>query len=630
MAKNRLPDFKAKFSRHAHDISAGYTSSMTTGQIIPQYFDVLGPGDSIYFEPSMFLRLRDVVTAFLGEIEVNLDAFFVPMQMMYTPFGQVFAQTNDFLSSMFEDIGSTDKFPVIDGIRVKNHFTDLNEERFGEQTIKSTFRLFDALDANPLQMFASNNLGANDGYPDIAPWLFCAYQAIYQHHFRNDDIERLDINAYQLDKFYNSRVDNYNVFYLRQVQRKDDYFTSVRVSPISSAVNMIQDGSPETGSSIYPVDGGTFESQLFRINDYLGFNNSHGGYNIPNYLQQGASSGYGIGYNPQDYYPSVQSGNPNFESSSDAFGATTIGQDSDFYPTANNIRALFAVDKFMRIYGRANKTYDDQMLAHFGVKIPHDVKHDITHLGHWRTKLMVDPVYSSSTSDGGSVLGQVGGQGSASLNVPKKKFTAPVHGVFMIVAYARTKPKYVGTTSRLNMLTDRLCFPIPEFDKLGAQPLYAYEVYPFSAQFFNTGGSDDRFVWDYTRIGWTNRYMEFKKKYNRVSVAYATPKDVRESSVMSNVWSPWVLSRNPFQNSKPYWQDREEPIDNVSGFVPAWTLFELPNALNNVMAVPYTGSLPANWFNAPWLLFASDPILSEFYCKCKKVSWMSETGEPDL
>ena len=30
------------------------------------------------------------------------------------------------------------------------------------------------------------------------------------------------------------------------------------------------------------------------------------------------------------------------------------------------------------ITGRTKKNYDAQVLAHFGVNVPHDVKHDIT------------------------------------------------------------------------------------------------------------------------------------------------------------------------------------------------------------------------------------------------------------
>ena len=39
---------------------------------------------------------------------------------------------------------------------------------------------------------------------------------------------------------------------------------------------------------------------------------------------------------------------------------------------------MFAVEKLLRITGRARKDYDSQVLAHLGFKVPHDVKHELT------------------------------------------------------------------------------------------------------------------------------------------------------------------------------------------------------------------------------------------------------------
>ena len=38
------------------------------------------------------------------------------------------------------------------------------------------------------------------------------------------------------------------------------------------------------------------------------------------------------------------------------------------------IRQLFANEKLAMITGRTKKNYDSQVLAHYGVSVPHDVK----------------------------------------------------------------------------------------------------------------------------------------------------------------------------------------------------------------------------------------------------------------
>lgn len=163
--QNSLDTPKAHLSRHSHNVSASYTASCSTGHIIPQWFDIAQPGDSYYINTYMWARLQDMVTAFLGEVDIHVDYFFVPMTMLYTPFGQVFAQTNDFVSSVFDRRnGQTpviqsnqDRFPIfsIEKLieqRSPTAFLDGHSDCWGRETA----RLLDALDMNPLGVCSQN------------------------------------------------------------------------------------------------------------------------------------------------------------------------------------------------------------------------------------------------------------------------------------------------------------------------------------------------------------------------------------------------------------------------------------------------------------------------------------------
>ena len=620
MSKNRL-DFQAQLSRHSHDVSAGYSSSLTTGPIVPQYYHVLQPGDTLYFDVHMFTRMQDVVTAFLGEVDVHLDAFFVPLQMLYTPFGQIYSQTDDFISSKFDLTGVSAErlqdFPVIplDGtIASRSMSAELTAYVPSECWGKACFRLLDALGCNPLGVCsaasrqASSYEGAaiDDSYchnPNISPWLFAAYQAIYQKFFRNDEVERLKVYTYNFDKAFGSQVISSNAasfITLRYCQRPQDYFTRVRVSPIASAVNSIYNNND------WSSDGGSLNNMLSKVNSFL--TSSPASFRF---------SGFGL--------PSGDSGNNKAFNAVSSFGSIDNYAD-DYLSTLNaaNIRALFAVDKFSRIYGRADKTYDDQILAHFGIQIPHDVKHDATRIKSWRFGIGSEPIYGtnnntyldvSGNETNSSVIGQVGGQAQGTFNSQQEKFTAPVHGVFMIVAYALTKPRYCNTFDKLNMLTDRLSFPIPEFDKLGAQPLYKFEVTPYFLQ----ASMLDQF------LGWQNRYAQFKEKYNRISYTFAA-QSTRYDDQSVNVYAPWLLSRPVFSGL----DNAVDMLDDESHF-PSYELFqENVNALNIILRRSYTNRFATDYFSQPHLILQSDPLITEFMCNAKLVSWMSETGEPDL
>lgn len=619
MSKNRL-DYRAQLSRHTHDVSAGYSSSLTTGPIVPQYYHVLNPGDTLYFDVHMFTRMQDVVTAFLGEVDVHLDAFFVPLQMLYTPFGQIFSQTDDFISSKFDLSGvSTERlqdFPVIplDGaIASRSMSAELTTYVPSECWGKACFRLLDALGCNPLGVCSSDSRQAtsyvgdaiDDAYchnPNISPWLFAAYQAIYQKYFRNDEVERLKVYTYNFDTAFGTQfVSNANSFItLRYCQRPQDYFTRVRVSPIASAVNSIYN------QNNWSTDGGSLNTLLNKVNSFL----TSSQFSVTN---QG--TGIYSGFSADDY---------SFASVSHTVDAPEGHASRSNSLNAANIRALFAVDKFSRIYGRADKTYDDQILAHFGIKIPHDVKHDATRIKSWRFGIGSEPIYGTANvisqvagdDTRVSSLGQVGGQAQGTFNSRQEKFTAPVHGVFMIVAYAVTKPRYCNTFDKLNLLTDRLSFPIAEFDKLGAQPLYKFEVTPYFLQ----SSKRDQF------LGWQNRYAQFKEKYNRISYTFANP-SIQTDDNSINVYAPWLLSRPVFGEIS----NAPGILDNDASHFPSYELFsENVNALNIVMRNLYSNGFSNSYFTHPHLILQTDPLITEFMCNAKLVSWMSETGEPDL
>ena len=631
MARNKL-SYQAQLSRHDHDVSAGYAASLVPGAIVPQYFDILNPGDSIYYRTHMFARMQDVITAFIGEVDIHLDYFFVPLQMLYTPFGQVFAQTNDFLSSLYAgEMTKRDSFPMISCPAFDNAVTIAqNGIPEFECDGKSVMRLLDAFDMNPQQVISTANAQVgrytkketdiSDVFcanPPVAPWIPLAYQAIYQKYYRSDDLENLDVAAYNIDHLYNdvSAADK-KYFKLHYHQRPSDYFTSCRVSPIASAVNSF---ATDAEGDLFIDNGGSLDSMLTKVESFLTSGGSTYPFSV--FSQQ---------------YDSALSG----ASASNAFGSVSVYSREQKPATstfsvlsASNIRALFAVDKFARIYGRADKTYDDQILAHFGIHIPHDVKHDLTHLKHYRAVLQADPIYgTANTQNSGSdlaaadahfigTIGQVGGQGQVTLDTEQEKFTAPVHGVFMCVAYVLTKPRYTETFSKLHLATHRLAFPIPEYDKLGAQPLYGFEFSRYYLQPADQQSHNFRGV----RRAWQNRYQEWKEKYNRSSILYEEPAEqsfVPSSSYKGNIYAPWMISHAPF-----YYD-----IDAFASsyMLDVYKFYQNPHALDGVMVRPYVSGWSNDWFASPWLALQSDPILTDYMCFAKKVSWMSETGEPDL
>lgn len=617
---NSMPQFTARLSRQPHNVSQSFAFTCSTGMLLPVYQDILHPDDTVYLNDRLFARINNPVTAALGKIDFHLDWFFVPATMIFTPFGSMMYNTNDLVSStlvdadsgvpsdnanyrhlpllnldkLFDYLKTNDKDWYTKNLGYVENQPQLAFPYFGCAG-NNIFRLLNHLEYNPYETFnlipstesvpnPHNGISRN---PASFPWALATYQCIYQNYFRNDDREPKEYHSWQLDYFWNnasfppSNSTSYNaslckILQLRFASCYKDYFTSVKVSPIQSSVsNLFQNGAGEN-------------EYLNKIDNWLGI--------------QGSIFGAGN-----------TSGNA---TANDGEVTQVALRNAAAYLSTSNIRSVFALEKLLRIVGRADKNYESQVLAHFGFKIPHDVLHNITHIGHDMATMELSPLLSTANTfngETGSALGEVGGNGVISFSGRNRKFTAPCHGFLMCILHCKPRYRYFGTFSKLNMISTRLDFYQPEFDKLGMQPLFAYEA---NGMRFNQSSQNYRY-------GWQFRYEQFKRKYNRVSEAFATSHAYPDSSgkyPMVNSWAPWVISQRPFYNVNA----------NVNSGV-YWNAF-LSTAidLDSIMQVTYNPYWSNDFLVHPHLIFQTDPFICDFTADVKKVNSMSEFGEPDL
>lgn len=596
-------------------MSASYAFTASTGMLLPVYSDFLNAGETIHLTDDLFARTQPLVTAAMADVDFYLDWFFVPMSMLYTGWGQVRMQTTDYVSSFYAVSGqnrlrdSSGYFPLF-GLNesVFSSFNSAASFGFGqtwpEQQVdssdatsessmslefdsvgKGVFRMLDALGYNPYGIFAGlvSEVPTSGPYsnPRTFPWKACAYQCIYQNWYRNDDYEPRLVASYNLDKFAENSpsfislsFDNpCNPFLLKYCDYRRDYFTSIKPSPIISTLNTQQ-------QNLF-VSGGT---TLTGIQNFL----SSG------FIRPAASNN---GTPLSSPGPSV-GGNVTQVVNAAAISGAPVAPVS-----TGSLRSMFAVEKLLRITGRASKDYDAQVLAHYGFKIPHDVKHDITHLRSSHALLHIGEVVSTAdTGQTGSALGEIAGKGYVSIHNDKKlKYTAPVDGALMCIFRAVPRQRIVAAFDKQNSVASRLDLYVPAFDKLGMQPLYDYEYYSSA---LGTSAT----------VGWQFRYEQYKRKFDRASIVFDNT-STSEASV--NQYSAWVLTRRGLSSGASFFN----PFLKCP-----------PTALNSIMVVPYVSSVDSN-FTAngnPATSFYTDPFICDFRANVKKVSTMSPTGEPDM
>lgn len=599
--KTNLLNYKQRpqtnLPKHGFAMDNEFAFTSSTGMLLPIYHDLLNAGETVHFKANLFARTQPLVTAALSDVDVYIDWFFVPMSMLYTAFPNLRYMTNDVVSSFWYEQQFDGNLPVFDLNSVASSIGDFFEYSDISSLLSSSgygstfdcigtsvFRLFNHLGYNPYGIFDNETyrsriqtLGLNTSNPSVFPYALLTYQCIYQNHFRLDDREQLNVVSYNVDKTYSIGDTSVNDWFLLHYRPWNlDYFTSIKTSPMMSSVNMLgsNTGSPNTPANL-----------LSKVNNYL--------YNITANTQTGPISDINAGYTAGK----GDSGISYLKQTSPVNSVNTAA-----------LRSMFAVEKLIRLTGRAKKNYDSQILAHFGFDVPRDIKHELSFLGEDKALLHIGEVVSTAdtfnaTSADGSALGSISGKGYVNLNGKKRKFTAPCDGVFMAIYSSVPRLRYYQSFDKINAITNRLDLYTPEFDRLGMQPLYSYEA--------NTNS-----IGSANRLGWQYRYEQFKRKYNRVSEAFRIP--FRSDKV--NQYGAWMTSRQPFA-----------PLDSGVYADNSRDAFICPpTALNSIMVMDYQPGWDNSYVDAPWLMFATDPFINLAAFDVTKVSTMSEFGEPNL
>lgn len=570
-------EYKANLSRTDFDLSQRLGFTCAPGMELPIWFDFASPGDSFYISHDMpLLRSDNLARPAMIDVKVHYETFFVPMQMLLQPFENCMFSLKNFQSTNFDGRTLTNnQFPLFD---YSGYITDIKTNHMTDNIHADAFRLADLLGLNADNLTEYTITQQASYMPAFFPWQLLAYHTIWMYYFRLDDKSPFKASICNWDLWYGSASPVGNgetdMMLIHQRPWDFDYFTSIYRSPIVSDENMQRVLSPDIYSDLI-----SNQTRAINVN----------------------------GGDPGTV-------NSNIRAFAD-LAAAGYSQDG-MHKMVNTamIRQMFANEKLAMITGRTRKNYDSQVLAHYGVSVPHDVKHDITLIHHDEFELNVQEVTSlAATSD--ATLGELAGKSYASGNGKQFKFTAPCHGVVMTLFCVEPKKRYVGGFDRINMVQDAFDFPTPEFDRLGNEPMVRAECGYNMIQDSSMQNSDI--------VGWQERYKANKRRHDKATIAF----DVVGRG--TNNWSAYMLAMRPFANSsalasgirqRPDLEDRfyieRDCLDQVClvEFAYGWKYSTDPNT--------------ESWSHSPWLACARDPFIVNSFVKAKKVSWMSRDGEP--
>lgn len=558
----KMPLAHARLQRNAFDLSNNELLTQSLGQLLPVFVREVNPNEHIRIRPELYSRTQPLNTSAFVNIKQNIEFFFVPYRLLWSHSQTFFPKTDYGTSTLINSTAPryapNIKMKTINEM-LKYFAGHGSSDDLGYDFGSGAVRLLDLLGYGDFTEMNSPtaNVGNSDTAPNVLRLL--AYQKIYQDFYRNDVLEAQDMNAYNCDKLFQERydtgelflvVDEMNaslanamspIFKLRYRNLRSDYFTSARptfngASWMTTRVVAPAFTSLGSGNTGYPVprqeSGGHSDSSF--VGALAGYNSPTGGSNAAMY---------------------------NF--------------------SIANLRSAYALDKLYNNMAHAKDgCYAHQIEARFGVSPNLDDYH-CRYIGGSEAPVQIGEVVGTSSEN----LGDIGGKGTSYNSGHDIEFDIKEHGIIMGVQSFLIMQDYAANgLDRMNAKTSFEDFLQPEFDELGYQPIYRYEL----------ESPIDENALANNVFGYAPRYAEYKSCYNRLHGNF------RKGKSLSS------------------WASQADLINYTVGTGSiSWQYLKCnPNLLDSIMTVAFDGTLD------------TDQIFSRNHFDCQIIRPISVYGSP--
>lgn len=529
----------ASLPRNPFDRSCRVNFNSFAGGIFPIYAEPFLKGSHLKINRSIFQRTADVNTAAFAMLDTHIEFFEVPLRQLWSLWYDFKLNIQDYNSTSFGVYGTqfnpniANKAPQFDLFRVTSQMwtsyrTSTSTSIFGtsKAACSDADRLLDLLGYGFFDL-TQTNVGVQTSGLKVNPFKLCAYQKIYQDHFRNTAYESNDPYKFNLDHL-NTGTQNIQtvpdtqlkeLLTMRYVNYRRDYFTNVY--PALNYVASSPSGlSWQIPASVAGLASGAI-SVAIQNNLTASADNFTGSSETDTYKWFGntaiAANSNVVTYAAMDPsnkaelsaagVPLIHTHGINHTHTVNLGGSISGSASANNEYNVQNIRAAFALDKLLRQTSYAPKHVKDQMEARFGIKGTQNDKESIR-ICAFKNDIVIGEVTQTApgVDSGGSYqpLGTIGGKGIGGDSFRKDGFeyTTKDDSIVMGVMYTLPRASYDSTfVKNWNLKEDREDFFQPEFMDLGLQPVYRGE-YNLEANGQNAFGTNI--------LGYVPRYQEYK------------------------------------------------------------------------------------------------------------------------
>lgn len=575
----KKPSTSSKRGRNGFDLSFRRLFTAPCGMMLPVVTEFTQPGDKFKLNASIFARTEAVQTAAFTRFKLHCDWHYVPFRLLYSFW-------NEFYNSVFDGhtnfVKSTDNFSlpayslsnVVSNFETNSYFAvkssstvTLNVDDFGVPKVWNFRRLFD--------LFGYGTIGRYTGLTLQTPLFpFLAYHKIFYSYYNNNIWFKNDPSYYNVDSYHGTNL------------------SDSQAAPIVSTIHY----APWRKDYIHNV----YPSPTFN-NSFVNYLSGAFGGNVMSSVNKESSDGTLTVYGAANTVKSP---------------GLSYNDPSTMPITSSDVRSLFAMDRLMRVTGLVGSHYDEQIAAHFGVKLSKVLSNESIFIGSQTVDLGISEVVASASTGAegaGTTLGDIAGKGFANGGGKDINFTANEHGIVMCIFYIEPLLDYSSQGIRPELrYRSSLDFYHPELDDIGMQPADANIV---SVRNFSNPKI----------YGWQYRYSELKTNIDIVNEGfYETSKSTWQTNYQQS------LSDSNFSDLNSF---------SVFYIAPQYTnnifLADFPRYENRSggLLPQYNNSSSSGWdnsFNSAANIYENDNFLIAADFKIFKTSIMSVHSMPKL
>lgn len=549
--------------KYNHYLPKNHYTTLNFGQIIPAYVREVAPNSKITIKPNVFARLAPQFLPNLGNISLNMNAFYIPYNYVWQYFNDFKEGTPSHLSSGTFQFKHT---PKISNKELSDLFWNddsLYSAKYGELSDEESAQYdiseFERRMANADFFIVSPKSHSNslNGHKRYYGVLSLSKKGKYFYHILQalgyrfmwapssvissiyDDDDQVSIENYT-DK-YELKMDALPLLAYFKVFL-DNYIPSQLrpSSPIQSFFAYFNQQNPQS------LDQGiryqSISDMLSYVYNYYQSNYFTSAWLSPNEPVPGLNNfDFVYGNNISTYDNSVDAGTVEVISGSEAINSTQYYDQNGV--TSDQLSWLQKFARFIKKNNYVGASAVERILAHYGIRVP-DFQVGLSRkLGSFETPLQKTSVtVTGSDSEAGNIAGQAWFS-----NKKRKIFKAncEYHGMIFVLASIQTPSMFVEGVSRYLLHDSPFDFFTEEMDGTVKQAISSSEVQSkFNVVDLRNNSMQTIDTMNFqpdTIFGFTNRYQEYKGEIDCYSGDFSLER------FSSNI-DPFILPRRIFNS----------------------------------------------------------------------------------